>query len=92
VFDDFAVFGNDLSQFSADGHETLIDSAQDDDVESDEDVVLSGEQTSLKDLLIVKDWLRLPAEKVRVNLKTFKLWAPLFGGNLPYKKAARSRG
>ena len=60
-------------------------------MESDSDVVLSGEQTSLKDLLIVKDWLKLPAEKVRVNLKTFKLWAPLFGGQLPYKRSARSR-
>ena len=91
VFDDDAVFGHELPQFSSDGRETLIDSAQDDDVESDSDVVLSGEQTSLKDLLIVKDWLKLPAEKIRVNLKTFKLWAPLFGGTLPYKRSARMR-
>ena len=39
----------------------------------------------MKDLLVVKDWLKMSAERVRRNLKTYKLWAPLFGGTLPYK-------
>ena len=91
VYADLDVFTEMLPKFSEDGQETLIDSAQDDDVESDEEVVRSGEHTSYNDLLVVKDWLRKPAEHIRVNLKTFKLWAPMFGGQLPYKKTGRSR-
>ena len=75
----------DLKQLKTkDGKDALIDSAQDDDVESDEEVMNSGVQTSFKDLLIVKDYLRHQPEKVRAALRTFKLWAPLFGGRLPY--------
>jgi len=86
VFKDSDVLGNDLPQFNHEGRETLVDSAQDDDVESDEEVMRSGVQTSLKDLLIVKDWLRLHPDKIRKGLRTFKLWAPLCGGKLPYKQ------
>ncbi len=79
----------EFPQFNAQGKETIVDSAQDDDVESDEEVVRSGVQTSFKDLLVVKDWLKLHPEKVRQGLKTFKLWAPMFGGRLPYKSVVR---
>ena len=92
VFADFDIFADKLPKFSSDGKETLIDSSQDDDVDSDEDVVRSGEHTSYNDLLVVKDWLKKPPEYVRVNLKTFKIWAPYFGGNLPYRKIGRHKG
>ena len=59
VFEDSDIFGDALPKFSEDGRETLIDSTQDDDVNSDRGVVQSGEQTSLKDLLVVKDWLKM---------------------------------
>lgn len=67
------------------GKEILIDSAQDDDLESDEGVMQSGVQTSIGDLLVVKDYLKLKPERVKTSLRTFKLWAPLFGGRLPYR-------
>ncbi len=76
----------DLPNFARDGKETLIDSTQDDDVESDEEVMNSGVQTSFKDLLVVKDYLRHNPERVRAALRTFKIWAPYFGGRLPYAK------
>ena len=72
-----------------DGQETLVDSTQDDDVESDEEVMQSGVQTSYKDLLAVKDYLKLKPDRVKTSLRTFKLWAPLFGGRLPYLKDKR---
>ena len=51
-----------------------------------------GVQTSLKDLLVVKDYLKYKPEQVKRTLKTFKLWAPLFRGDLPYKhRFERSR-
>ena len=89
VFADYDAYTEKLPKFDEDGQETMIELEQDDDVESDEDVVRSGEYTSKKDLLVVKDWLRKPAEHIRTNLKTFKLWAPMFGGKLPYKKTGR---
>ena len=73
----------DLPAVDDRGQKTLIDSAQDDDLESDDDVVRAGVETSFKDLLVVKDRLRMPAEKVRSSLKTFRIWAPNFRGKLP---------
>ena len=46
-----------LPALNRQGKEALIDSVQDDDVESDEEVTSNGIQTSFKDLLIVKDYL-----------------------------------
>lgn len=80
VFADEDVFGYDLPQSTQDGRETIIDSTQDDDVESNSSTVKAGKQTTLKDLLVVKDWLKMEPSRVRKNLKTFKLWAPFFGG------------
>lgn len=74
----------DLPTLDKDGNDTLVDSAQDDDVESDDEVVRSGVQTSFRDLLVVKDYMKVNPEKVRVALRTFRLWAPLFGGRMPY--------
>ena len=73
-----------LPKFDKEGNDCLVDSTQDDDVESDDDVVQSGIHTSFRDLLVVKDYMKLPPEKVRTSLRTYKLWAPLFGGRLPY--------
>lgn len=54
-------------------------------MESDEEVVNSGIETSFRDLIIVKDYLtRYRPEQVKRSLRTWKLWAPLFDGNLPY--------
>ena len=47
-----------LPTLNKDGRETLVDSMQDDDVESDEEVMRNGVQTSFKDLLVVKDYLQ----------------------------------
>ena len=68
-----------------DGHEPIIDSAQDDDVMSDEEVVKTGIETSYRDLVIVKDYLsRYRPEQIRRALRTWKLWSPLWNGKLPY--------
>lgn len=40
---------------------------------------------SFADLLVVKDWLKRHPDRVKEGLKTFKIWAPMFGGRLPYK-------
>ena len=58
--------------------EVLIDTVQDDDVDTDEEVLRSGAQTCYRDLLIVKDWLAHDQMKVRKSLKTWKIWAPQF--------------
>ena len=81
----------DLPALDKNGKDNLIDSTQDDDVESDEDVMQSGVKTSFKDLLVVKDYLRHKPEQVKKSLRTFKLWAPLFGGNLPYSSSNSAR-
>ena len=90
VYRDSDVIPN-LSSFNKNGKEVLIDSAQDDDVESDDEVVNSGIQTSFKDLLVVKDYLRHNPERVRAALRTFKTWAPLFGGRMPYAPRTNER-
>lgn len=55
-----------LTNLVKDGRENLIDSTQDDDVESDEEVTRNGIQTSFKDLLVVKDYLaKNQPEKIR---------------------------
>lgn len=56
------------------GEEVLIDSTQDDDVNTDTDVLNSGTNKCYKDLLVVKDYLRHKPEKVRRSLKTYKIW------------------
>ena len=58
---------------------------QDDDVNTDTEVLNSGTNTCYKDLLIVKDYLKHKPEKVRRALKTWKTWSPYFGDNLPTK-------
>ena len=42
VYQDSDVLSGEFPQFNAQGKETIVDSAQDDDVESDEEVVRSG--------------------------------------------------
>ena len=69
----------------------LIDAAQDDDVDTDEEVLRSGTQTCYRDLLVVKDWLGHDPRKVRKSLKTWRIWAPHFQGRLPTREQAPSR-
>ena len=57
------------------GEHVLVDSTQDDDVNTDTDVLNSGTNKCYKDLLIVKDYLKHKPEKVRRSLKTFKIWS-----------------
>ena len=73
------------------GEEVLVDSTQDDDVNTDTDVLNSGTNKCYKDLLIVKDYLRHKPEKVRRSLKTWKLWTPYFLGELPMKTLPKKR-
>lgn len=70
-----------------DQKDIIIEASQDDDVHSDEEVVKSGTQTSFRDLLVVKDFLKVEPERRKHTLRSFKLWAPLFGGDLPYKNS-----
>lgn len=51
----------------------------------------NGTQTCYKDLLVVKSVLKEGHHKVRRGLRTFKLWAPFFGGHLPRLNEAKSR-
>ena len=80
VYND-ADLGLDFSKFM--NQKTIVESAQDDDVQTENEVLDNGVQTCYKDLLVVKQALKNPFEKVQKALRTFKLWAPLFGGNLP---------
>ena len=72
--------GLDFSRF---GDNLIIESHQDDDVETENEVLDNGTQTCYKDLLVVKAALKNPADKVRRALRTFRLWSPLFSGILP---------
>ena len=55
-----------LPTLNKDGKEALVDSIQDDDVESDKEVTSNGIQTSFKDLLIVKDYInKSQPERIR---------------------------
>ena len=84
VYNDADVIAG-LHKYDKQGRETLQDSTQDDDLESDEGVMQSGVQTSMGDLLVVKDYLKLNPERVYRSLRAYKLWAPLFNDRLPYK-------
>ena len=64
---------------------TIVNSTQDEDCDSDDEVVKSGVQRSFADLLVVKDWLKRRPDRVKRFLKTLKIWAPILGGRLPYK-------
>ena len=78
--------GIDITKFlGKEGREAVVESTQDDDVNSDRGVVQSGVQTCYRDLLVVKDYLHHHPDKVRRSLKTFKFWAPYFRGNMPTK-------
>ena len=84
--------GFDFSSFKAkDRSEVLVDSTQDDDVNTDTDVLNSGVNTCFKDLLVVKDYLKHNPEKVRKALKTWKIWSPYFNSSLPLKKLPQKR-
>lgn len=73
------------------GEEPQIESTQDDDVNTDTDVLNSGTNKCFKDLLVVKDYLRHKPEKVRRSLKTHKIWAPQFNGQLPMRTMPQKR-
>ena len=80
--------GFDFSEFKpakGDKEDCLVDSTQDDDVNTDTEVLNSGTNTCYKDLLVVKDYLKHRPDKVRRALKTWKIWAPYFQGQLPIK-------
>lgn len=66
--------GLDFSHFAG---RTIIESFQDDDVASDQDVIDNGKQTCFRDLLQVKAALRQPY--LRNQLNTWRTWQPIFG-------------
>lgn len=86
-----ADIGIDLDGFvGRDGREAFVESAMDDDANSDQDTVEGGKRTCFRDLLAAKDYLNHPPDRMRRALKTFRFWAPLFRGTLPYKRRTRS--
>lgn len=71
--------GVDLSKFR-DSHkksEPVVDSCQDDDLATDEEVIEAGIHMCFEDLLVVKDYLLHQNER---SLKTYRVWAPRFYG------------
>lgn len=77
--------GIDISKFESEYDEELcVEAYQDDDLESDCEVLNAGTQQCFQDLLVVKETLNIPFEIVRRKLKTFRIWAPAFNGTLPY--------
>ena len=54
----------DLPEFNK-GRETIVDASQDDDVESDSEVVEAGIETSFKDLLVVRELFKNKPEQVQ---------------------------
>jgi len=69
--------------------ELIIEAHQDDDVETESETLDNGTQTCFKDLLIVKQALKNPPDKLKRTLRTYRLWSPLFGGILPCLQAKR---
>ena len=69
--------GVDLSKFSDSDSEPVVDSCQDDDLATDDEVIEAGIQMCLQDLLVVKDYLLNQNER---SLITYRVWAPRFYG------------
>ena len=74
--------GLDFSKFQG---KTIHECDQDDDLESDQDIVENGHQRCMADLMVAKAALRLPLLQQHQKLSTYKLWAPLFG-RLPRRR------
>ena len=73
------------------GGEPQISLTQDDDVNTDTEVLETGIKKCFKDLLVVRDYLRHKPSKVRRSLKSHKIWAPQFDGQLPMKTIPQKR-
>ena len=50
----------------------LVDAQQDDDLDSDEDTLRSGIKTCMNDLIELKNYMRMPQDKVKGGLRNFK--------------------
>ena len=68
-----------------------FESTQDDDVNTDTEVLNNGKNKCFKDLLVVKEYLRHRPEKVRRSLKTHQIWTPRFNGHMPMKTMPQKR-
>ena len=87
VYKDEDVIPGISQVLTAKGEEAFVPANQDDDLESDEDIVKSGIKTSMRDMLIVRDALkRYKPERLQEKLKNFRKHAPMFGGVLPLDK------
>ena len=72
------------------GEIPVVDVGQDDDVESDNEVVQNGIEISIKDLLVVRNLINMHRDnpdRIRCALKTYRMWAHLF----PNKHTRRIR-
>ena len=52
--------------------DNLKDAEQDDDLDSDEDTLRSGINTCMNDLIELKNYMRMPQDKVKGGLRNFK--------------------
>ena len=50
----------------------LVDAQQDDDLDSDEETLRSGINTCMNDLIELKNYMRMPQDKVKGGLRNFK--------------------